>query len=178
LIYDISCIAIPWDNVDRDYLRKPRKWDASSISKFMLWIGPTSSVFDIVTYALLFFVICPHMAGGPYKSLDTQGQLLFTMLFHTGWFVESLWSQTLVIHMIRTPKLPFIKSRASWQVALLTTLGIAIGTIIPYTPLAAGFKMTSLPLMYFPYLAAIILGYMLLVTAMKKIFVWRNGELL
>jgi Mg2+-importing ATPase len=144
----------------------------------MMWIGPTSSVFDIATYLLLYFVICPRFAGGHYRSLNADSQTLFIMLFHTGWFVESLWSQTLVIHMIRTPRLPFIHSRASWQVALFTTLGIAFGTVIPYTPLAAGFRMTSLPLFYFPYLGAIILAYMLLVTAMKKVFVWKYGELL
>jgi Mg2+-importing ATPase len=169
LIYDISCISIPWDNVDLDFLRKPRKWDASSISRFMLWIGPTSSVFDIATYCLLFFVICPRF---------TADNALFISLFHTGWFVESLWSQTLVIHMIRTPKLPFIQSRASVQLALLTTAGIAAGTSIPYTPLAQYLKMSPLPPQYFAYLGAIIMGYMLLVTVVKKIFVRKYKELL
>jgi len=178
LIYDISCIAIPWDNVDLDYLRKPRRWDASSISRFMLWIGPTSSVFDIVTYCLLFFIICPRLIGGSYSSLGEEKQLLFIILFHTGWFVESLWSQTLVIHMIRTPRIPFIHSRASGQVALLTTLGIAVGTILPYTFLGEALRMTRLPLIYFPYLCGIILAYMLLATLMKKVFVRRYGELL
>ena len=178
LIYDISCIAVPWDNVDLDYLRKPRRWDASSISRFMLWIGPTSSVFDIVTYYLLYTVICPLFVGGSYAGLDHQGQALFAKLFHTGWFVESLWSQTLVIHMIRTPKIPFIQSRASGQVALLTTMGIAAGTIIPYSYLGLHLDMVRLPLYFFPYLGGIILGYMLLVTAMKKVFVLRYGELL
>ncbi|MCL2128023.1 MAG: magnesium-translocating P-type ATPase [Treponema sp.] len=178
LIYDISCIAIPWDNVDLDFLRKPRKWDASSISKFMLWIGPTSSVLDIVTYALLFFIICPYIAGGNFGSLGEGQKSLFVMLFHTGWFVESLWSQILVIHMIRTPKFPFIISRASWQVALFTSLGIAVGTVIPYTLLGTQLNMTRLPLRYFAYLGAIILVYMSLATVMKKIFVRRYGELL
>jgi Mg2+-importing ATPase len=178
LIYDISCIAIPWDNVDLDYLRKPRKWDASSISRFMLWIGPTSSVFDIITSGLLFLYICPKFAGGPFTSLEPSRQILFTMLFHTCWFIESLWSQTLVIHMIRTPKIPFIQSRASFRVALLTTFGIIIGTVIPFTFLSKHLDMTRPPLQFFPYLALIILGYMLLVTAMKKVFVWRYGELL
>jgi Mg2+-importing ATPase len=178
LIYDISCIAIPWDNVDVDFLRKPRKWDASSISRFMLWIGPTSSVFDIATYILLFFIICPAFAGGRFAGLGEEGRKLFVTLFHTGWFVESLWSQTLVIHMIRTPKLPFIQSRASGQVALFTTLGIAIGTIIPYTWFGAHLDMTPLPPDFFPCLGGIILAYMLLATAMKKVFVWKYGELL
>jgi Mg2+-importing ATPase len=178
LIYDISCIAIPWDNVDVDYLRRPRKWDASSISKFMLWIGPTSSVFDITTYILMFFYICPLFAKGPWADLGSGGQALFISLFHTGWFVESLWSQTLVIHMIRTPKIPFIQSRASAHVTLFTTLGIAAGTLLPYTWLGAKLNMTPLPLYFFPFLVGIILAYMALATVMKKVFVWRYRELL
>jgi Mg2+-importing ATPase len=178
LIYDISCIAIPWDNVDLNFLRKPRKWDASSISRFMIWLGPVSSVFDIATYSLLFFVICPLFSGGPFNTLDENARRAFIMLFHSGWFVESLWSQTLVIHMIRSPKIPFIQSRASVQLTLLTTLGIAIGTIIPYTWLGSQLNMARLPLYYFPWLCVIILSYMLMATVMKKIFVWRYGELL
>ena len=178
LIYDISCIAIPWDNVDIDFLRKPRKWDSTSISKFMLWIGPTSSVFDITTYILMFFYICPLVVGGAWASLTPDKQVLFMALFHSGWFVESLWSQTLVIHMIRTPKIPFIQSRASGQVALLTTLGIAAGTIIPYTWLGKQLDMTHLPPVYFAWLVATIFAYMILATIMKKIFVWKYGELL
>jgi Mg2+-importing ATPase len=178
LIYDFSCIAIPWDNVDLEYLRKPRKWDASSISNFMLWIGPTSSVFDIVTYCLLYFVICPSITGGAYKSLDESGRLLFSMLFHTGWFVESLWSQTLVIHMIRSPKIPFIQSRASIQLTALTTLGIAVGTLIPYTWLGRQLNMMPLPVNFFYWLLVIIAAYMLLATVMKKVFVWKHKELL
>jgi P-type Mg2+ transporter len=178
LIYDISCIAIPWDNVDLDFLRKPRKWDASSISRFMIWIGPVSSIFDIATYFLLFFIICPAFAGGTFNALDEESREIFIMLFHSGWFVESLWSQTLVIHMIRSPRIPFIQSRASVQLTILTTLGIAVGTIIPYTWLGAQLHMAQLPLYYFPWLCVIILSYMLLATVMKKVFVWKYGELL
>lgn len=112
LIYDISCITIPWDNVDEEYLKAPRKWDVSSISKFMFWMGPTSSLFDIVTFILMYFFICPFVFGGQFNSLSELEQLGFIGLFHAGWFVESLWSQTLVIHMIRTPEIPFINSRA------------------------------------------------------------------
>jgi Mg2+-importing ATPase len=178
LIYDISCIAIPWDNVDLDFLKKPRKWDATSISRFMLWIGPTSSVFDITTYILMFFYICPLVAGGAWATLNPEGQVLFMALFHTGWFVESLWSQTLVIHMIRTPKIPFLQSRASGQLALLTTLGIAAGTIIPYTWLGKQLDMTHLPTVYYLWLVGTIIAYMTLATIMKKLFVWKYGELL
>jgi Mg2+-importing ATPase len=178
LIYDFSCIAIPWDNVDLDYLHKPRKWDASSISKFMLWIGPTSSIFDIATYLLMFLVICPRIIGGVFSEIDDNAKYAFMALFHTGWFVESLWSQTLVVHMIRTPKLPFIQSRASIQLTLLTILGITAGTVLPYTWLGMKLDMAPLPFYYFPWLCGIILAYMLLATMMKKIFVWKYGELL
>ncbi|MFL8673033.1 magnesium-translocating P-type ATPase [Clostridioides sp. GD02404] len=178
LIYDISCITIPWDNVDDDYLKIPRKWDSSSISKFMTWIGPTSSVFDITTYILMYFVVCPNVFGGSFHSLDTIGQLGFISLFHAGWFVESLWSQTLVIHMIRTPHIPFIKSRASWKLTLFTTMGIVIGTIIPYTSLGHAIGMMPLPGIYFIGLIFTILSYMVLVTILKKVFVKRYGELL
>ncbi|GHU79887.1 magnesium-translocating P-type ATPase [Clostridia bacterium] len=178
LLYDISCITIPFDNVDVDYLRVPRKWDPSSISKFMLWIGPTSSVFDITTYLLLYFLICPAVFGGQFHSLDAGLRTQFIALFHTGWFVESLWSQTLVIHMIRTPKIPFVQSRASWKVTAMTTFGIAIGTLIPYTPFGHMVDMAALPGVFFPLLAVTLLGYMLLVTVLKRVFVKRYGELL
>ncbi|MDR0397456.1 MAG: magnesium-translocating P-type ATPase [Oscillospiraceae bacterium] len=178
LLYDISCITIPFDNVDASYLRVPRRWDPSSISRFMMWIGPASSVFDVTTYLLLYFLICPAVFGGSYHTLGAQARLGFMALFHTGWFVESLWSQTLVIHMIRTPRIPFVQSRASWKVTAMTTLGIVVGTLIPYTSFGRMVKMNALPAMFFPLLAATILGYMALVTALKKVFVKRYGELL
>lgn len=178
LIYDISCTTIPWDNVDEDYLKKPRKWDASSIIRFMLWIGPTSSVFDITTYILMYNFICPMVFGGAYGTLPPETQVSFMALFHAGWFVESLWSQTLVIHMIRTPKLPFIQSKASWQLTSLTTIGIAAGTIIPYTLFGETIGMLPMPLIYFPCLIVTILLYMLLSTLLKKLFIKKYGELL
>ena len=178
LIYDISCITIPWDNVDEEYLRLPRKWDASSISKFMFWIGPTSSVLDIATYILMYFFICPLVFGGQYHTLNEVQQLGFMGLFHAGWFVESLWSQTLVIHMIRTPDIPFIQSRASWQLTTLTTIGIAVGTIIPYTAFGKALDMVAMPAIYFPCLIVIIILYMILATILKKAFIKRYGELL
>jgi Mg2+-importing ATPase len=179
LIYDISCIAVPWDNVDKAYLKIPRKWDSSSIGKFMLWVGPTSSVFDITTYCLLYWVICPLAAGGAFKSLDGAGQTHFIALFHAGWFIESLWSQTLVIHMIRTPRIPFLHSRASWPLTVMTTAGMALGTALTYIPpIADALEMSQLPALYFPVLLATIFAYMALVTVVKKMFVKRYGELL
>ncbi|MDR2967033.1 MAG: magnesium-translocating P-type ATPase [Methanobacteriaceae archaeon] len=176
LIYDISCVSLPWDNVDKEYIKKPRKWDASTIGKFMLWIGPTSSVFDITTFLLMFFVICPMVLGGDFGDAGVS-TIVFIALFHTGWFVESLWSQTLVIHALRTPKIPFIQSRASLPVTLLTSLGIAAGTIIPFTDLGTAFGMVFLPWFYFPWLIVTILAYMVLVTIVKKVYIKKFGEL-
>ena len=180
LIYDISCTAMSWDNVDGDYLKTPRKWDASGISRFMLWIGPTSSVFDIATYLLMYFVLCPMLTGGQlYTRLtDPNMQALFAALFQTGWFVESMWSQTLVIHMLRTPKLPFVQSRASAPVTALTFAGIAAVTCITFTPLGAALGLVALPPVYFLWLAVFVLGYMLLATFVKKAYVLRYRELL
>ena len=179
LIYDITCVAaIPWDNVDDEFLRVPRSWNASSIGKFMIWIGPTSSVFDITTYLLMYNLIGPALCGGRYHSLDPEQQKTFIALFHTGWFIESLWSQTLVIHMIRTPKIPFIQSRASLVVITLTTLGIMFGTVLPYTPIGAILEMSPMPFNYFIWLILTIFAYMTLATVAKKAFIKKYGELL
>lgn len=177
LIYDISCISIPWDNVDKEYLMKPRKWDASSIGSFMVWFGPTSSIFDVTTYILLYFIICPAVCGGHYGDPGVN-KLLFVGLFNAGWFVESLWTQTLVIHMIRTPKIPFIQSRASKSVFLFTGLAILVGTVIPYTPLGRMVDMNQMPIIYFLYLALTICSYMFLVTIVKKVYIKKYGKLL
>ena len=180
LIYDVSCTAMSWDNVDAEYLKSPRKWDAAGISRFMLRIGPTSSVFDIATFLLMYFVICPAFTGGElYTSLtNPASRALYVSVFQTGWFVESMWSQALVIHMLRTPKLPFVQSRAAAPVTLLTLAGSCAVTVIPFTPLGRVLGFTALPAAYFLWLAAIVAGYMLLATAVKKSYVRRYGELL
>lgn len=180
LIYDISCTAIPWDNVDIEFLAVPKKWDASSVSKFMLWIGPTSSIFDIATYLVMYFVICPLMSGGLlyHQILDPQMQDAFVAVFQAGWFIESMWSQTLVIHMIRTAKVPFIQSHAAASVTILTLGGILTATIIPFTGLGSAIGLAALPAVYFAILAAVIVCYMGVATFMKKMYVRRYGELL
>ena len=188
LIYDLSCTAIPWDNVDEEFIAKPRKWDASSVGSFMIWIGPTSSIFDFTTYIFMYFVFCPmfvshgvlfndlpvHYSGAELVAMQTA----YIALFQTGWFVESMWSQTLVIHMIRTPKLPFIQSHASAPVTLLTMTGIAVLTLIPFTPLGKVFGFMALPPVYFAYLIPCIFMYMGLATSIKKAYVRHYGKLL
>lgn len=188
LIYDLSCTAIPWDNVDEEFLLEPRRWDASSVGNFMIWIGPTSSVFDFLTYIFLYFVFCPVFVSGGilYNDLPShfQGeelirlQSMYTAMFQAGWFIESMWSQTLVIHMIRTPKLPFVQSHASAPLTLLTCAGITVLTLIPFTPLGTILGFAPLPLSYFAFLIPCILLYMALATSLKKAYVRHYGELL
>lgn len=188
LIYDLSCTAIPWDNVDEEFIAVPRKWDASSVGNFMIWIGPTSSIFDFTTYIFMYFVFCPMFVSGGvlYNDLAkqfsgaelAQMQTTYAAMFQAGWFVESMWSQTLVIHMIRTPKLPFIQSRASAPLAMLTCSGIALLTVIPFTGFGRMLGFVALPGSYFAYLIPCILLYMVLATSLKKAYVRHYGELL
>ena len=138
-------MSMPWDNVDEEYLKAPKKWESSSIQRFMIWFGPTSSIFDILSFAVLFLIILPQFLGGNYSSLNSETQELFIALFHSGWFVVSLWTQTLVLYTLRTKKLPFIESRPSTVMTFFTLLGIVIGTIVPYTQLGTALDLTALP---------------------------------
>lgn len=180
MIYDLTCTMIPWDNVDDSLLEKPRPWDASSIAPFMLWIGPISSLFDIATFLLLYFVICPMTVGGLlYTQLsDPQAQALFIAVFHAGWFVESMWSQTLVIHMIRTEKIPFLQSHASGKVMLMSFAGCAAGTIMTFTQFGDSLGFSVLPHIFFFWLILLITLYMFLVTRAKNKYVRKYGTLL
>ena len=158
LLYDISQSSIPWDTMDKDFLEKPKKWDAGSIKKFMLYIGPLSSIFDYITFAVMFFI---------FKANTPEHQ----SLFQTGWFVEGLLSQTLIVHIIRTKKIPFIQSWAAAPVVALTSLIMLIGISIPFTPIAGYLKMQPLPLSYFPYLLGILTGYCILTQFVKQWFI-------
>ncbi|MGK0550676.1 magnesium-translocating P-type ATPase [Enterococcus faecalis] len=178
LIYDISCMSIPWDTMDKEYLDQPKRWEASTIGSFMRWFGPTSSIFDVTTYALLYFVICPQVLGGNFHDLAPTQQALFIAIFHAGWFVESLWTQTLVIHTLRTPHIPFLQSRASHSLTLVTSIGIAVGTILPFTRFGADLGLTVLPGSYFILLFVTIAAYLILVMFVKQIYIKRFGELL
>lgn len=160
LLYDISQTTIPFDRMDVEYLRKPRKWDASGLSRFMIWIGPISSIFDITTYLLMWYVF-------KCQSMDMQA------LFQSGWFIEGLLSQTLIVHMIRTRKVPFFQSRASWPVMAMTFSVMAIGIMIPFTPFGTSIGLVALPWNYFPWLITTLLAYCVLTQAIKNWYVKR-----
>ena len=178
LIYDVSCISLPWDRMDKEYLNEPKKWQASSIGKFMVYFGPTSSIFDITTYLLMYFVICPAVVGGNFHTLGAKQQIVFIAIFHAGWFIESLWTQTLVLHALRTPKIPFLQSNATFAVFIITTLGIAVGSILPFTDFGAELGLLPLPGRYWIWLVVTVLAYLALVTMVKKIYIKKFGELL
>jgi len=163
LLYHLSQVAIPWDRMDKEYLEQPRKWDAGDIARFMIWIGPISSVFDITTYCLMWFVFG---ANGPAHQ----------SLFQSGWFVESLLSQTLIVHMIRTQQIPFFQSIASAPVLLVTGVVMAIGILFPFSALGASVGLQPLPISYFAWLFITLLNYCVLTQIVKTIYIRRFGK--
>ena len=162
MLYDFSQTAIPTDNVDDEYIAKPRKWDIANIRRFMIFIGPISSIFDYTTYYIMYFIFhanTPAMAP----------------LFQTGWFVESLFSQTLIIHIIRTGKVPFIESRASLPLILTSLIICSVGVWLPISPFAHALGFVRLPTQYWYYLAGMILAYAILTHLMKTWFIKKYG---
>ena len=174
LIYDLSCVALPFDHVDKDFLKEPRAWTAKSITRFMSWLGPTSSIFDIITFAVMFFGIAPMITGSSYA--ESTNPAFFLMVFQTGWFIQSMWTQTMVIYMLRSPKLPFIQSKPAFSLLVTSLFALFIVTVLPYTPLAASLKLATLNGMYFLALILITVSYMLLVTIVKKVYIKKYRE--
>ncbi|WP_090633121.1 magnesium-translocating P-type ATPase [Neobacillus massiliamazoniensis] len=160
LLYDLSQLSIPWDKMDKEFLEKPRKWDTSNLRNFIILIGPISSIFDITTFIVMWNVFGAN-------SVAKQS------LFQSGWFVVGLLTQTLIVHMIRTQKIPFIQSTASVPVVLLTAVIMAIGIYIPFSPLGSAVGLQPLPLSYFPWLVGILIGYALLTQFLKQFYIKR-----
>ena len=175
LVYDLSCVALPFDNVDQDFLKQPHTWEAKSITRFMVWMGPISSVFDILTFIFLYFIIVPLVTGHHYVH-GSESALQFIILFQTGWFIESMWSQTMVIHMLRTAKVPFVQSRPAWLVILMTLVAAFFVTSLPYGPLVNILRLAPLGLPYFLFLICIIFLYMFSVTVIKKFYIKKYKE--
>ena len=162
LLYDISQIAIPFDNVDDEMLAKPQRWQPGEVGRFMLFFGPISSIFDITTFALMWYVFDAN-------TPDHQ------TLFQSGWFVVGLLTQTLIVHMIRTPKIPFLQSRAALPLMVMTGVIMAVGIFLPMGPLAHYFKLQALPSLYFVFLPVILLAYMALTQAVKGFYIRKFG---
>jgi Mg2+-importing ATPase len=156
LLYDFSQTAIPTDTVDEAWLAKPRKWSIGGISRFILCIGPISSIFDYLTYFIMLYV---------FDAWHNP------TLFHTGWFVESLFTQTLIIHVIRTNKIPFVQSLASKPLILTSLIIVGIGAWLPVSPLAETLGFVALPLGYWPLLAGMLVCYVVLTQGVKTWFI-------
>ncbi|EKS7203881.1 magnesium-translocating P-type ATPase [Enterobacter asburiae] len=162
LMYDVSQVAIPFDNVDDEQIQKPQHWNPTDLGRFMLFFGPISSIFDILTFCLMWFVF--HANTPEHQTL-----------FQSGWFVVGLLSQTLIVHMIRTRRIPFIQSRAAWPLIVMTGIVMALGIALPFSPLAGYLQLQALPLSYFPWLVAILAGYMVLTQMVKGFYARRYG---
>jgi len=162
LLYDISQIAIPFDNVDEELLKKPQRWQPADVGRFMMFFGPISSIFDITTFAVMWYVF-----GANSPEHQT--------LFQSGWFVVGLLTQTLIVHMIRTPKIPFLQSRAAMPLMVMTGVIMAVGVFLPMGPLAHYFKLQALPPLYFVILPLILLAYVGLTQAVKGFYVRKFG---
>ena len=162
LLYDVSQIAIPFDNVDDEMLKKPQRWHPADVGRFMLFFGPISSIFDILTFCLMWYV---------FQANTPEHQTLF----QSGWFVVGLLTQTLIVHMIRTPKIPFLQSRAAMPLLVMTGVIMAIGIFLPMGPLASYFKLEALPPLYFVFLPVILLAYMGLTQAVKGFYIRKFG---
>jgi Mg2+-importing ATPase len=173
LLYDFSQTGIPSDNVDQELTVSPLKWNIGNIKKFMIYIGPISSVFDYATFALMWFFFGCSAYLNPLLSVS--GRSYFENMFQTGWFVESLLTQTLIVHIIRTRRIPFFQSRASWGMTLTTLLIMSIGAWLPYSPFAASFGFVPLPFVYWVWIAAFLASYAVLTHFVKVWFHKKYG---
>ncbi|MCT7875443.1 MAG: HAD-IC family P-type ATPase, partial [Lactobacillus iners] len=178
LLYGTSCLAIPFDSMDAEYLSQPRTWSTKKLPKFMFYFGPTSSVFDIITFALLYFVICPSVAGGGFTSLSLAGKAIFIAVFHTGWFIESLWTQEMVIHALRDRKLPLIKQHATAPVMLATFGAAVIGSYLPYSRVATSLKFGSMPGTFIEIVVGLLILYILLTSLVKRLYLRKEKFLI
>lgn len=179
LLYDLLCLALPWDQVDPEACAWPLEWSGRTLGRFMRFFGPLSSIFDLLTFAWLFFVLCPAVCGGGFFQLAQEAQRLrFIALFQTGWFLESMWTQVLILHLLRTAKAPFLQSRPSRPVMLVTGLGIVLFTGLTFTPLGRLIGLTALPPVYFAFLAVMVALYLLLVSLAKGLYRKKYRELI
>lgn len=173
LLYDVSQTGIPTDRVDDEQVARPLRWDVNNIKRFMVFVGPVSSLFDYATFALMwFFFGCWKFSSPELSDVARQG---LVSLFQTGWFVESLLTQTLIVHIIRTKKVPFFQSRASWSMMLATLTVMAVGVWLPYSPLAATLGLVPLPASYWLWIAGFLLAYGFLAHLVKRWFFARFG---
>ena len=178
LLYDIICLVLPWDQVDHELCSKPLEWSGNRLTRFMVSFGPISSVFDMITFGFLMFYLCPLICGGSYFELSNISRMQFISVFQTGWFLESMWTQVLILYLLRTKKFPILQSRPSKIVIFITLAGITFFTMLAMTPIGHLIGMTKLPGVYFGFLFATVFCYLIIVTLAKKIYVKRYQSLI
>ncbi len=178
LLYDILCLILPWDNVDAEMFEKPLEWSGRLLGRFMGFFGPISTAFDLFTFGFLYFFLCPMLCGGAFGSLDGAQQLRFIALFQTGWFLESMWTQVLIIQLLRTRQLPFVQSKPSPAVLGVTVLGIVLFSVLTITPPGAWMGLTAMPGQYYIYLILVVLLYLLLVSLAKIRYIKKYRKLI
>lgn len=179
LLYDVLCIILPWDNVYIEDTLAPKDWSGKTLGRFMLSFGPISSIFDIATFLFLYFIVCPYFCGATYLEIsDPSLQQQYIALFQTGWFLESMWTQVLILHFLRTRKIPLMQSRPSLPVICITLIGMIAFTAFTFPKGASFFGFMKLPSWYFIYLFIVVVLYMLFTTIIKTFYQSKYHELI
>ena len=177
LLYDILCLILPWDKVDSQMINKPLKWSGTNLPRFMITFGSVSTIFDILTFGFLFFFLCPQLCGGSFFEIGELAQSNFIALFQTGWFLESMWTQILILYLLRTKKLNVFKNGPSLPVLAVIVIGIALFTLLPFTLIGSAIGMIKMPGIYFVFLMIIVISYLLTVTFIKTLYLKRHRVL-
>lgn len=159
-------------------LEQPLEWSGKKLGGFMTFFGPLSSIFDLVTFAVLFFMICPVLCGGSFGILTPEKQSLFIAMFQTGWFLESMWTQVLILQLLRTGKIPFVQSKPGKPVIIITVMGIVLYTILPITVFGRMLGLCKMPPIYYVFLVLVVTAYLLVVTIAKTIYIRKKGNLI
>ena len=178
LLYDVLCLILPWDNVDESQIRNPLEWSGKNLSHFMCFFAPISSIFDLITFACLIYFICPHILGLSQFNSSMLSDPNFISLFQTGWFLESMWTQILILYSLRTKELSAKKSRPSLCMIITTLVGIIIFSILATSKFGTYFGLNSLPLGYYVFLLLIVICYTSVINLAKIVYFKRYGELI
>lgn len=180
LLYDVFCLVLPWDNVDEDMTIKPIEWSGKNLSSFMLFFGLISSIFDLISFLFLYFILCPIIIGIDvnFYELSYEKMNYFISLFQTGWFLESIWTQILIIQLLRTKKIPFIQSKPAKIVTITMVLGITLFTVFSQTYLGKIVGLTRMPVSYYLFLIFIVLLYLIIITVAKVVYIKKIKKLI
>lgn len=178
LLYDTLCLVLPWDNADKEQLAYPKTWNSGNLGYFMRYFGGISSLFDGITFVFLYCWLCPALLGNTYFQLNAAEREQFVLLFQTGWFLESLWTQVFILQLLRSPKIPFFQSTSSFPVLSVTLAGLTVLTGLTFAPYASFFQLTALPPVYFVFLFLTVFGYLFCISLAKHFYLKKHAELI